>query len=471
MGEVADDGKAIVERLKAERAEKLKQAKNGLPTRVVRTESKIIVPNFGGKSTGVLRTGVLRERATKVVAAKPVEIVTPPEVIPTDDRHTALERTIAALARVDIPFSYDLFRHKFHVGDRALQQRIGENPEHVILVLRTMMNNKFKFDPGPEKMRAAVYRLCLNHAFNPVRDYLDRLKWDGVPRLDTWLSTYLGAADGKLNRAIGRKVLIAGVRRVREPGTKFDQIMVWEGAQGSGKSSAIRILAGDFFSDAEIIGLGGREVMELCTGVWFYEISELEGLGKRDVAHVKAFVTRMHDRARPAFGHALEERGRTCIFIGTTNGSDYLIDETGNRRFWPVVTGKIDLVGLARDRDQLFAEAAAVEATGEGLVIDEPVWGEAAERTDARLPSDPWQDILARLVNMPTAYGSIERIDGEIRVTSQFLLDGVLHLDPAKQKVTDGKRVSAIMKRLGWAKPDNIRMGNWVGKGYVKKIE
>jgi predicted P-loop ATPase len=208
-------------------------------------------------------------------------------------------------------------------------------------MLRTMIVLRFKFDPGPEKIKAAVYRLCLGHAFNPVCDYLDRLEWDLKPRLDTWLSTYLGAADGPLNRAIGRKVLIAAVRRARVPGTKFDQIMVWEGPQGSGKSSAIKILAGDFFSDAEIIGQSGREVMELCSGVWLYEISELEGLGKRDVSHVKAFVSRTHDKARPAYGYATVEQGRTCVFIGSTNGTDYLADETGNRRFWPVSTGKL----------------------------------------------------------------------------------------------------------------------------------
>ena len=256
-----------------------------------------------------------------------------------NSRATPLERTIAALAKLDFTFTYDLFRHQYHVGYHALQQRIGENVEHAILVLRTTIVSRFKFDPGPEKIKAAVYRLCLGHAFNPVLDYLDSLKWDGKPRLDTWLSAYLGAANGKLNRAIGRKTLIAAVRRARSPGTKFDQIMVWEGPQGSGKSSALKILAGDFFSDAEIIGLGGKEVMELCGGVWLFEISELEGLGKRDVAHVKAFASRTHDKARPAYGYAAVERGRTCIFIGTTNSSDYLADDTGKRRFWPVAIG------------------------------------------------------------------------------------------------------------------------------------
>jgi Virulence-associated protein E-like domain len=149
---------------------------------------------------------------SKVAEAKQAKVVQLPG---RPVRPVPLERTIAALAKLDFAFTYDLFRHQYHVGDHALQQRTGENVEHAILVLRTAVISRVKFDPGPEKMRAAVYRLCLNHAFNPVWDYLDRLKWDGIRRLDTWLTTYLGAADGPLNRAIGRKVLIAAVRRVR----------------------------------------------------------------------------------------------------------------------------------------------------------------------------------------------------------------------------------------------------------------
>jgi Virulence-associated protein E len=164
------------------------------------------------------------------------------------------------------------------------------------------------------------------------------------------------------------------------------------------------------------------------------------------------------------------EQGRTCVFIGTTNGSEYLADETGNRRFWPVATDKIDIAALERDRDQLWAEATAAEATGEALTIDPALWGEAAERADARLPDDPWQDILASVEGMPNAGGSIEQIDGEIRVTPEFLLDGVLGFNRARVRVGDSKRLADVMKRLGWTGPKPLRMGAKVIKGYVKEI-
>ena len=177
-----------------------------------------------------------------------------------------LEKTIAAMRTLGVTFNYDRFRKRLHVGGHALQQRFGESIENAILVLRTTVMQRFGFDPK-DAAKVAVQRLCIENSFDPVLDYLDSLKWDGKPRLDSWLTTYLGAEANPLNCAMGRKVLIAAVRRVRMPGTKFDQIVVLEGPQGSGKSSAVKILAGDFFSDAEIIGKYGREVQELCSGV------------------------------------------------------------------------------------------------------------------------------------------------------------------------------------------------------------
>ena len=141
---------------------------------------------------------------------------------------------------------------------------------------------------------------CLKHIFDPVRDYLDGLRWDGVPRVDRWLIDYCGAEDTPLNRAFGRKVLMAAVRRVRRPGCKFDYVLVLEGPQGIGKSTMLRILAGDEnFSDSEILGDEKREQQEAVQGVWLYEISELEGMRKADTTHIKLFISKTHDRHAP----------------------------------------------------------------------------------------------------------------------------------------------------------------------------
>src|SRR5262249_55774793 len=208
-------------------------------------------------------------------------------------------------------------------------------------------------------------------------------------RIDTWLSVYCGADDNSLNRAFGRKFLLAAVRRVKQPGCKFDNIMVLESKQGTLKSTLGRVLAGDEnFSDADILESDKREQQELCEGTWIYEIAELSGLHKSDVEKVKAFASRQEDKARPAYARRVSIRKRTCVFFGTTNSDQYLQDQTGNRRFWPVPIIKVDIEAVRRDRDQLWAEAVVSEATGEALYLSEELWPDAEARQESRLIPD-----------------------------------------------------------------------------------
>ena len=195
--------------------------------------------------------------------------------------------------------------------------------------MRDAIISAFKFDPGKNHVHDAIVSLALGCQFDPVRDYLDSLQWDGVPRLDTWLTDHLGVAGTPLNRAIGRKMLIAGVRRVRQPGCKFDYIVVLEGEQGSGRSTALKILAGgeEYFSDAEVISLWPKDRQEQVQGVWIYELAELAGYGKVDVNQFKNFVSQTVDRARPAYGRNRIDRPRRCIFVATTNDDNYLRDQ------------------------------------------------------------------------------------------------------------------------------------------------
>src|SRR5262249_47764314 len=151
-------------------------------------------------------------------------------------------------------------------------------------------------------------------------------------------------------------------------------------------------------------------------GIWIYEISELVGLGKREVEHVKNFLSRTRDGARGSYGRMREDQRRTCIFVGTCNRTDYLTDDTGNRRIWPVQVGEIDLVALARDRDQLWAEASEAEATGEPLALDRKLWNEAAILVASRLAEDPWDSILSRVEGRPNVMGRLSVEFGETRV-------------------------------------------------------
>lgn len=270
-----------------------------------------------------------------------------------------LRNTILAIRRLGLHCEYDEFYRRKIISGHVLQTYQGELSDDGCAVLRHLIIEEFDFDPLKDNTREGANTLCLENTYHPIRDYLDAVRWDGTPRIDRWLTSYLGAENTPYTQAVGRLMLMAAVRRVRQPGIKFDQIIVLEGPQGSGKSTALRIMAGgdDNFSDADILTLDAKSQMEALEGVWIYEICELEGISRADTSKVKSFASRDTDRGRPAYGRFRENRPRQNILVGTTNDDQYLRDQTGNRRFWPVRTTTIDVEALARDRDQLWAEA------------------------------------------------------------------------------------------------------------------
>ncbi|MER8524810.1 virulence-associated E family protein [Mesorhizobium sp. M1272] len=376
----------------------------------------------------------------------------------------SLKNAMKAIQQLGIVFRYDKFRQRvtFEGADRHL----GVTMAQIVLHMREVVIEQFEFDPEPAHTRDAIQILAMQNSFDPVLDYIDAQKWDGVPRIDTWLSVYLSAEDDELNRAFGRAVLIAGVRRARRPGCKFDYVLVLEGAQGRGKSTAVKILAGgeDFFSDEIVIGQSYKEQQELLQGKWIVELSDLAGFRRAEVRGVKQFVSKTFDRARGAFQMSVEDLPRRCIFVGTTNDAQYLEDGTGNRRFWPVMTGKIDLAGLAEARGQLWAEAAAVEPDAQDpITIPERLWAAAADVQAARVAGDPWDDLLM---------GGLESVaqiaGGEIRISTQAIFEQVLKMDFVSARNSSTQRLAECMRRLGWEGPKLIRFDTGPARGYWK---
>jgi hypothetical protein len=361
-----------------------------------------------------------------------------------------------ALLALNVKCRFDVFHDKHIIEGKIVLQLA--NLDLVVADLRRKVHAAFNFDPGKHNMIDAVEQLCARHKFNPIIDYLDALKWDGTARLDHWLITYLGAEDNELNREFGRLTLIAAVRRVRKPGTKFDPITVLEGPMGSRKSMAIETMAGsENFSDQTILGARDREVQELLAGVWLYEIAELSNIRRTDVEHIRSFVSRTVDRARKAYGHFRVDLPRTPIFFATTNDDQYL--KAADRRFWPVKTTVIDIEALKRDRDQLWAEASAREP-GASIILQRELWKAASVEQEARQEHDPWEDKLAN------ACGTVEQ--GEERVSSTDLMEIVLGIHISKQRDIDFKRLGKCMRRLGWDGPKNMRIGNEQTKGYTR---
>jgi hypothetical protein len=346
-----------------------------------------------------------------------------------------------AVTHMGIVCAKDMFHEKMLVGGEPINQWAGDMSDDVIQMIRKIIRFRYGFDPKVENTRDACTQLCLEHQFDPVCDYLEALAWDGALRLDRWLTTYLGAPDTELNRTIGRITLIAAVRRAFEPGTKFDQIVVFESVEGRGKSTAIEILAGsENFSDQNIIGLQGKEQQEAMAGIWLYEIADLTGMKKADVEHIKAFASRKVDRARPAYGRFRVDRPRRTIFFATTNDDEYLKSQTGNRRFWPVVTGRIDLEALRRDRDQLWAEAAVYEAAGSSIMLPERLWQAAGEEQERRKEGDDWFEKIDNYVAMKSL---TDVTVSDVLCDNQFIMR-----KPDMVSRADAMRAGAILKRL-----------------------
>ena len=223
-----------------------------------------------------------------------------------------------------------------------------------------------------EVTHQAIDQRANERPFHPVRDHLNGLVWDGVPRLKgedfhnglssrSCAVTYFGAERSEYTAEIVTMFLTSMVARVFKPGCQADHVLILEAPQGALKSTACKILGGDWYSDGlpDLAKTSDRDLSQHLRGKWLIEISELHAMSRADAAQLKAFVTRDTERYRPSFGRLEVVEPRQCVFIGTTNKEVYLRDETGGRRFWPLVCGNINPDQLARDRNPTFCRSCA----------------------------------------------------------------------------------------------------------------
>lgn len=301
--------------------------------------------------------------------------------------------------------------------------------------------------PKRNDVGAVVSRVAEHNKFNPVIEGLEKLKWDGVPRINggpgaPWLTYYMGADHTEINRLFGERWLIGAVARAYNPGCKMDNMLILEGAQGLKKSTSFRILADaigqNLFTD-EISNPGSKDAGQQMQGVWIIELSELDALRKSDISTLKAWLARSSDRFRRPYGKIVETFERGCVFAGTINpdGVGYLKDPTGDRRFWPVHAKSISLDALKQDAAQLWAEAKHLYQSGLKwwLEPDEEILAGFAQRE--RREEDPWAELIDRF------------LIGHTRVTIREIMD---HLEIPKERrgSLHDSRVRRILHSKKW---------------------
>ena len=366
------------------------------------------------------------------------------------------ENIAVACRKLGVALSFDLFAQKpmieFGGYKGALQDEVRNR-------LWLEIDKRFGFRPSAEFFDIVIQDIAFANKFHPVRDYLDSLTWDGVPRVDTWLTTYCQSYDMEYTRAVGALVLIAAVRRVRKPGCKFDEMLVLESGQGLQKSTALQALCpvSSWFSDDLPLNVDAKQIIERTLGKWIIEAAELSGMHKSQAEHLKSMLSRQVDGpVRLAYARLPVEQHRQFVIIGTTNSHTYLNDSTGNRRFWPIRVEFFDIPGLRRDRDQLWAEAAHREALGESIRLKESLYAHAEIQQEDRASMDPWELEIAL------------KFDQEYQRIAPDELWETVGVPMERRDDRGQRRLSQIMQKLGYRRMTVSNREKRVVKGWGK---
>ncbi len=334
---------------------------------------------------------------------------------------------------------------------------VGEWTDTDTTRLRVWMSETWRCTPKTSDADEAVLMAAQLNRYHPVREYLEACMWDERPRVDGWLSRYLGAPDTEYTRAVGRYWLIAAVARAMKAPCKADCVLILEGQQGLGKSTALKILGGEWYSDTHF-QLGEKDGYSQMVGVWICELSELDSFNKAESTRAKQFFASQEDRYRPPYGRRAVTHPRQCVFAGTTNQDSYLKDPTGNRRYWPVLCTRLDAAGLARDRAQLWAEAVDLYLHGARWWPGEDEGGAFGAEQERRYQSDAWEDVIRLFLSSTTTS----------QLTVAELAKDALKLEVGHLKPPEEQRIGRVMARLGWPKNrrrvprDGVKQQLWV---------
>lgn len=325
-----------------------------------------------------------------------------------------------------------------------------------------------------------------SNSYHPIKDYIESAEWDGVPRAETIFIDMVGAEDSNYVRQVTRKTLIAAVKRLYEPGSKFDYMPVLVGGQGIGKSTILGKLAvrPEWFNES-LDDFDGKKAGEHLQAGWIFELGELAAMGKSGIEDVKRFITLTTDKYRAAYAENVQEYPRKNVFFGTTNRMDFLFDKTGNRRFMPIKVNRMpegkahwDVIPMEKKGDagfeyihQLWAEVYTWYMAGEGVFLDSKTTREAEAMQKAHTSVDDFEEELIAWLDTPEEADEFEIGEPITRteVTAQMIYKQVMNGQESIVPTPIGKKIKLIMDNMeGWEKA-TFRVDNGSGKKVQKR--
>lgn len=315
-------------------------------------------------------------------------------------------------------------------------------------------------NPRPGLVQDVLRQVVRTSSYDPLKEWLESLVWDGTPRVDSFFEQYFGATqdDPEYVRVISRRWLLSAVSRGLQPGEKVDTVLILEGRQGLRKSTAVETLFAPYFCDSKI-DITNKDTWMLAGQYWGIELAELEALQGRQRETVKAFFSRRTDTFRPPYGKVNVTTPRRSVFVATTNSKEYLgLDPSGYRRFWPIACTQIDIEALRRDRDQILAEAVAIYRTGEQhwLTDEEAELARAVTAERQEVVGETWQDRIRQwFLSRPAE-------QRPVHVGMSQILCDVLGIDVSQITRSKEMEAATVLQAMGFGRvrvgPARVRM-------------
>lgn len=358
--------------------------------------------------------------------------------------------------------------------------------------IRNYLEKKYGLT-GENKVNDALILVSNKRKLNRVREYLENLKWDGNKRIGTLLHDYLGADKDVYTAAVMKVSLTAAVARAIDGGIKYDYMPIFTGAQGIGKSTFLAKLGGEWYSDS-LQTFEGKDAAEMIQGTWINELGELTGFNRSETNLIKQFLSKQDDIFRKAYGRVTEKYPRRCVFFGTSNDYEFLRDNTGNRRFWPVEVGKHDIKKsiwkeLDCERDQIWAEAYTYYIIGEDLFLSDEALETAKEKQEEHRISNTKEGIIREFLEMKIPedwhtwdaekrrnYYSGFNTEGiktapRDRVCAIEILIECFEMKKAYIKNSDSLEINGILNNMpGWERTRSKRFGPYGNQRGFQKV-